>query len=265
MVAKYPIDEWEKEKRPAFSVRQWCMLCQLVAENDMDNLSIIWDLAQDIQDKEEKEDCGSDDDHLDDDPDYYAKDHSKKAKSDAGSSKGAGPSAPPKSKSSGSGNDKDRDFVTQMNEARDYLLERAGAAVKLKEICDRPGAAVLKPFFAKELSGKMDDWHDANRLYKMLGEALTPNERGREDHEPPTPSSVAKDSDPGWNKMDDTDKQDTYDQVAERFAVEDRAKMKRAKRKASGQRPQMEVDEEAAEASGEDVIVVEDADVDYSE
>ena len=63
--------------------------------------------------------------------------------------------------------------------------------------------------------------------------------------------------------MDDTDKQDTYDQVAERFAAEDRTKMKQAsssKRKASVQRPQMEVDEEAAEASGEDITVV-----DYSE
>ena len=50
--------------------------------------------------------------------------------------------------------------------------------------------------------------------------------------------------------------------MSELFASEDRTKMKQAKRKASGQRPQMEVDEEAAEASGEDVIVVEDADVD---
>ena len=37
------------------------------------------------------------------------------------------------------------------------------------------------------------------------------------------------------------------------------------KRKASGQPSQMEVDEEAAEASEEDLFLVEEANVDYSE
>ena len=52
----------------------------------------------------------------------------------------------------------------------------------------------------------MDEWYDANRLYNMLGEALSPHERGQ------------------------------------------------VKRKASGQPSQMEVDEEAAEASEEDIF-----------
>ena len=55
LIARYPIDLWEKQKRPAFSERQWCMLCQLVAENDMEHLHIIWSKAQKEMDRIDKE------------------------------------------------------------------------------------------------------------------------------------------------------------------------------------------------------------------
>ena len=129
----------------------------------------------------------------------------------------------------------------------------------------------------------MDSWHDDALLYEMLVQTLEPHERGQHVHESPASSAVGKDSDADWHKPETTDKQETYDEVAAGFVVEDRQRMLRAKanskldaeldeyykrkyhdtneanaassyaasskRQAAEPKSQMEVDEEAAEES----------------
>ena len=217
LVAKYPIDLWEKENRPAFSVRQWCMLCQMIAEEDMEHLSVIWELAQDEQDKLElqEESAGSEDEH-EDDPDYYA--------TEAARSRGSGITNNRDSEADSRGSEADKKFVKQMNAALDILIDKAGSAVMLKDLCKGPDTADLKAWFEAEYPEKMDTWCDAKDLYTKLRQTLDPNERG--DHVYETCAAVPEEDslDHEWNMPESADQQDKYEEASRRLVAEDRKK-----------------------------------------
>ncbi len=49
-IAKYPVDEWEKQKLPCFTTKSWCKLAMLIAAKDMTNLEQCFDVAKKISD-----------------------------------------------------------------------------------------------------------------------------------------------------------------------------------------------------------------------
>ena len=50
-VARYPVDEWQKQGAPCFSTTSWCKLAMLIALNDMENLHLCFDIAKPIKEK----------------------------------------------------------------------------------------------------------------------------------------------------------------------------------------------------------------------
>ena len=165
--------------------------------------------------------------------------------------------------------------MTQLKEMSDHLSKlieeekrgRAGAPIKLVDICSRPGALILKPFFARKFEGKLDAWHDANDLREMV-EAEVAMLEG-DVPAPPTPSSVSMGSD--WKEESDT--HDSYDDVVTKFEAESERKVANkhsaatssaattSKRKATEPLTLMEVDDGAAAAKAADPI----GEVDFDE
>ena len=50
-IAKYPVDEWEKQNLPCFTTKSWCKLAMLIASKDMTNLEQCFAVAKKISDK----------------------------------------------------------------------------------------------------------------------------------------------------------------------------------------------------------------------
>ena len=53
-IASYPVDEWEEQQLPCFTVISWCKLAMLIAEKDMANLQQCFEVAKKISDKTEE-------------------------------------------------------------------------------------------------------------------------------------------------------------------------------------------------------------------
>ena len=50
-IAKYPVDEWERQKLPCFTTKSWCKLAMLIASKDMVNLHRCFELAKKIDEE----------------------------------------------------------------------------------------------------------------------------------------------------------------------------------------------------------------------
>ena len=47
-IAKYPVDQWEREGELVLDQAGWCKICLKIAEKDMTNLGMIFETAQKI-------------------------------------------------------------------------------------------------------------------------------------------------------------------------------------------------------------------------
>ena len=155
--------------------------------------------------------------------------------------------------------------MTQLIE--DERQGRAGAPIKLVDLCSRPGAIVLKPIFARKFEGKLDAWHDAKDLRDFVAAEVATLEE--EVPAPPSPSSVSMGSE--WKE--ESDEHESFDDIAAKFKAEKARKSlnthaaaassasSSSKRKATEPLTLMEVDGGAAAAAEADPI----GEVDFDE
>ena len=139
-------------------------------------------------------------------------------------------------KHNSAGSDKDIIFAQEMNKALDFLLELEGRPVQLSQICNRPGAAVLKPFFAEEYAGALHKWYDATELFDELRHTLLPAERAQHIVKSATEEVQAKkqkgkkaqaEAD-DWHALEEVQAQESYDEVEAELVAEDRLMRLRA-------------------------------------
>ena len=51
-VARFPLNEWKTNKAPSISVEGWGILIVIIAQRNMKDLGAIFDIGQNIHDKE---------------------------------------------------------------------------------------------------------------------------------------------------------------------------------------------------------------------
>ena len=126
----------------------------MIAESDMHNLGHVWEIAQKLQDEKDMNDEDSDDDVGNfADPDKFAEEK---------------PSGAPQQVSKDKYPAMEQGIKEQVTAARLLLSESVGSMIKLSELCNRPGMAVLKPIFAEAFHGQMKDMHSAQAALEVL-------------------------------------------------------------------------------------------------